>query len=105
MKKAELNILPQTQNILNLMGEQIRLARLRRRLSIELISERSGVSRTTIWKVEKGDPAVAIGIYAAVLNAIGGMEKDLLLVAKDDVLGRLLQDANMTVSKRAPRRK
>ncbi|MBR0090092.1 MAG: helix-turn-helix domain-containing protein, partial [Lachnospiraceae bacterium] len=49
------------------MGEQIRLARLRRKYSVKLIAERAGISRATLWKVEKGDAGVAIGIYAKVL--------------------------------------
>ena len=101
MKKHTTDILPQTQDILTQMGEQIRLARLRRDLSVELVAERAGISRTTLWSVEKGSPKVAIGSYAAVLHALGGMDKDLLLVAKDDILGRTLQDLNMTVRKRA----
>ena len=96
-------ILPQTQEILNQMGEQIRLARLRRRLSAELVAERAGLSRVTLSNIEKGSPSVAIGSYAAVLHALNGMDKDLLLVAKDDELGRKLQDMNLKVRKRAPR--
>ena len=91
-KKALL--VPKTVKIMNTVGEQIRLARLRRKLSVELVAERAGVSRTTVWKVEKGNPSVAIGIYAKVLNAIG-LQDDLLLIAKDDALGRLLQDAEL----------
>ena len=87
-------VVPRTLKILNKVGEQIRLARLRRRLSVELIAERAGVSRTTVWKVEKGNPSVAIGIYAKILAAIG-LQEDLLLVAKDDVLGHLMQDAEL----------
>ena len=76
-------MLPQTQAILEQLGEQIKLARLRRHLSAELVAERAGVSRATVWNVEKGNPSVAIGIYAAVLHALNNMDKDLLLVAKD----------------------
>ena len=83
MRKAVYNILPATENILETMGEQIKLARLRRDLSAELVAERAGISRTSLWKVESGSPAVAIGIYAAVLHALGGMDTDLLLIAKD----------------------
>ena len=49
-------------------------------------------------------PSVAIGIYAAVLHALNNMDKDLLLVAKDDVMGRRMQDLNLTIRKRAPRK-
>ena len=83
------------------LGEQIKLARLRRHLSAELVAERAGVSRATVWNVEKGNPSVAIGIYAAVLHALNNMDKDLLLVAKDDELGRKLQDLELTTRKRA----
>jgi len=96
-------VLPNTQAILQQMGEQIRTARLRRRLSVELVAQRAGVSRATVWNVEKGNPSVAIGIYAAVLHALNNMDEDLLLVAKDDVLGRKLQDLELKTRKRAPR--
>lgn len=85
------------------MGEQIKLARLRRQLPAELVAERAAISRTTLWHVEKGSPSVAIGIYAAVLHALHNMDKDLLLIAKDDEFGRKLQDLNMTIRKRAPK--
>ena len=86
------------------MGEQIKLARLRRRLSTELVAERAGISRATLWNVEKGSPSVAIGIYAAVLHALGNMDNDFLLVAKDDELGRTLQDLELPVRRRAPKK-
>lgn len=105
MKKASYNILPPTEEILTTMGEQIKLARLRRNLSTELVAERAGISRASLWKVEKGDPSVAMGIYAAVLHALNNMDRDLLMVAKDDVLGRELQDLNLLPKKRASGRK
>jgi transcriptional regulator with XRE-family HTH domain len=105
MKKAAYNILPATEDVLKTMGEQIKLARLRRDLPVELVAERAGISRASLWKVESGNPAVAIGIYAAVLHALGGMDKDMLLVAKDDELGRQMQDLNLMTRKRATRRK
>lgn len=104
MRKALNNILPGTEKILNTMGEQIKLARLRRSLSAELVAERAGISRATLWKVEKGNPAVAMGTYAAVLHALNNLDQDLLLVAKDDVFGRQLQDLGLITKKRAPRR-
>ena len=104
MSKKSTVILPQTQEILNQMGEQIRLARLRRRLSAELVAERAGLSRMTLSNIEKGSPSVAIGSYAAVLHALNGMDKDLLLVAKDDELGRKLQDLELPTRRRAPKK-
>ena len=104
MSKKSTVILPQTQEILNQMGDQIRLARLRRRLSAELVAERAGLSRVTLSNIEKGSPSVAIGSYAAVLHALNGMDKDLLLVAKDDELGRKLQDLELPTRRRAPKK-
>ena len=88
-------VMPETQKILEEMGEQIKLARLRRKLSANLVAERAGISRSTLWNVERGSSSVAIGSYAAVLHALGKMESDLLFVAKDDVLGRKLQDLDL----------
>lgn len=86
------------------MGEQIKLARLRRNLSSELVAERANISRSTLWSIEKGSPSVAIGYYAAVLHALNGMEKDLLLVAQDDKLGRTIQDLNLHVRHKASKK-
>lgn len=105
MSKKTVAIMPSTQKVLENMGEQIKLARLRRNLSTELLSERAGISRATLWAVEKGSPTVAMGIYAAVLHALGGLDKDLELIAKDDEFGRRLQDMNLMMPKRAKRGK
>ena len=94
-------VMPNTQAILTQMGEQIRLARLRRNLSTELVAERAGISRSTLWSVEKGSPSIAIGTYAAVLHALGNMDRDLLLVAGDDELGHKLQDLGLPTRVRA----
>ncbi|MBQ7727210.1 MAG: helix-turn-helix domain-containing protein [Clostridia bacterium] len=101
MGKKAVVLLPKEKNILEQMGEQIKLARLRRDITAKLAAERAGISRATLWKVEKGCPSVAIGIYAAALHALNGMDTDLLLVAKDDELGRKLQDLKLTTPKRA----
>ena len=105
MSKKTVAIMPSTRKVLENMGEQIKLARLRRNLSTELLSERAGISRATLWAVEKGSPTVAMGIYAAVLHALGGLDKDLELIAKDDEFGRRLQDMNLMMPKRAKRSK
>lgn len=89
---------------LEIMGEQIKLARLRRNLSAQIVSERAGISRATLWQIEKGTPSVAIGYYAAVLHALNDMDGDLLLVAKDDELGRKLQDLKISTPKRVRRK-
>ncbi len=103
MGRKAVSVLPGTQDILTRMGEQIRLARLRRQLSAELVAERAGISRATLWNVERGSPSVAIGIYAAVLHALNNMDTDLLLIAKDDELGRKLQDLQLSTKRRAPK--
>ena len=105
MNKRGVTVSPKTAEILKQMGDQIKLARLRRRLSAELVAERAGISRATLWNVEKGSPSVALGIYAAVLHALGNMDSDFLLVAKDDEFGRTLQDLELPVRRRAPKKK
>lgn len=97
-------LLPSTLRLLAEVGGNIKYARLRRNLGVELVAERAGISRATLWAVEKGSPSVAIGIYAQVLLAIG-LEEDLLAVARDDELGRKLQDARLPTRNRAPKRK
>ena len=104
MSKKKIVILPKTKRILTEMGENIKLARLRRKLSSEQVAERANISRPTLLAIEKGSPAVSIGSYLLVLQVLG-LEKDFLLVAKDDELGRKLQDAKISTSERAPKRK
>ena len=61
-------------------------------------------SHATLVSIEKGVPTVSIGAYAAVLHALNNMDSDLLLVAKDDELGRKLQDLTLPTRKRAPKK-
>ena len=96
-------LLPKQQKMLDALGENVKLARLRRDLSSQQIAERAGISRSTLIKIEKGDEGVAIGYYFRVL-AVLGLDKDILLVAKDDELGRALQDAKLVVKKRASKK-
>ena len=100
MPKKSIVLLPETVNILEQMGMQIKYARLRRQITAELVAERAGISRATLVAIEKGSPSVAMGCYAAVLHALNYMDKDLLLIAKDDELGRKLQGLNLPVRKR-----
>ena len=104
MSKTAYHILPVTEDILKTMGEQIKLARLRRDLPAKLVAERAGISRASRWNVENGSPSVSIGIYAAVLHALNNMDRDLLLVAKDDRMGREMQDLQLVTRKRASRK-
>jgi len=89
---------PALQDILKTLGENIKLARLRRKITTTMLAERAGMGRITLRKVENGDSAVTLGAYASVLFCLG-LEKDLLLVGQNDPLGRKLQDADLTVTK------
>ena len=101
MGKKSTAVLPQTKDILEKMGEQIKLARLRRGLSAEAVARQAGISRTTMCSVEKGSPSVAIGIYASVLHVMNEMDRDLLYIAREDEFGRKLQDLSLMAGKRA----
>ena len=103
MKGTKTVLLPKLTKILAEMGKNIKLARLRRKLTAEQVAERAGIARSTLWQVEKGLASVSLGTYAQVLFVLG-LEKDLQLIAKDDVLGRKLQDAELSIGKRAPKK-
>jgi transcriptional regulator with XRE-family HTH domain len=104
MTKRKIILLPKTKRVLGEVGENFKLARLRRRLSAEQVAERANISRPTLSAIEKGSPSVSIGSYLLVLQVLG-LEKDFLLLAKDDELGRKLQDARISIGERAPKRK
>ena len=89
--------------MLQTLGENIHLARLRRDLTSEQVAERAGISRNTLIKIERGDEGVAIGMYFRVLIVLG-LQDDLLLIARDDVLGRKLQDIGLTTPRRASKK-
>ena len=92
--------LPPTLNdTLKVLGENIKLARLRRKITTTMLAERAGMTRVTLRKIENGNGGVTMGAYASVLFCLG-LEKDLLLLARDDVLGRKLQDAGLTHTRR-----
>ncbi|OBX25713.1 DNA-binding XRE family transcriptional regulator [Gelidibacter algens] len=103
MAKVKIVLLPKTRRIIDEMGENIKLARLRRKLSSEQVAERANISRPTLVSIEKGKPSVSMGSYLSVLQVLG-LEKDFLIVAKDDTLGRKLQDAGILVNERAAKR-
>ena len=95
--------MPSQERTLAAFGDNIKYARLRRDLSSAQVAERAGISRTTLIKIEKGDEGVALGYYFRAL-AVLGLDKDLLLVAKDDRLGRALQDAKLPQRERATKK-
>jgi len=92
------------KNILTTLGENIKLARLRRKLSIRSMAERAGIATSTLGNIEVGSPSVSLGSYLQVLSVLR-LEEDLLLIADKDPLGRQIQDAGLTVKKRAPKKK
>ena len=88
---------------MKVVGEQIKLARLRRDLSLAQVAERATCSPLTVSRIEKGSPTVAIGIYLRVLYALQ-LDDDILLLAKDDELGRQLQDMALTTRQSASKK-
>lgn len=103
MRSRKPILLPKAQKVISTLGENIRLARLRRKYSTQQVSERANISRPTLLSIEKGNPNVSIGAYVKVLMVLG-LEKDINTVAKDDDLGRRLQDTNLIIKERAPKR-
>lgn len=102
MKTRNNILLPRAQKPLTTLGENIRLARLRRRYSMEQVAERADISRPTLHSIERGNSNVTIGAYVKVL-AVLGLEQDIAAVAKDDTLGRKIQDAGLIIKERAPK--
>ncbi|MEI6047846.1 MAG: helix-turn-helix transcriptional regulator [Bacteroidota bacterium] len=102
MKVRNTILLPRAQKTISVLGENIKLARLRRKYSAQQVAERANISRPTLVSIEKGNPNVTIGAYVKVLSVLG-LENDIMVVANDDKLGRRLQDAKLIVRKRAPK--
>ena len=102
MPRATAVPLPAVKRVLAEVGRNVRLARLRRKLSAELLAERAGMSRPTLRSLERGEPSVTLGALANVLHSLG-LEADLRHLARDDELGRKLQDAQLETSERAKR--
>ena len=103
MGKTTPSLLPKMKRLLAAFGGNLKLARLRRKYSSETVAQRVGITRRTLSKVEQGDPTVAFGVYARVMQVLR-LEEDLAQLAVDDVLGRKLQDAGLTPKRRAPKR-
>jgi len=101
--KKKVNLLPKHQRILKELGNNIKLARLRRKLSTKQVSVRANIARMTLYEIERGSQKVSIGAYVQVLFVLG-LENDIRKVGKDDELGRKLQDSELMVKERAPKR-
>ena len=104
MKSKGTNYTQKQKNILATLGENIKLARLRRKLSIRSMAERAGIAASTLGNIEDGSPSVSLGSYLQVLSVLR-LEDDLLLIADKDPVGRQIQDAGLIVKKRAPKKK
>ncbi len=89
------------KRLLESLGERLRLARLRRKLGVDITCERAGISRMTLYRAEAGNSAVALGTVVRILSVLG-LESDLDQIARDDKLGRLLQDNELRARHRPP---
>ena len=91
-------LFPQHKKILEIFGENVKLARKRRHLTAIQVAERADISRNTLYLIEKGNPGVSIGAVFNVLRVLG-LQDDFLKLAADDVLGKKLQDINLLKKK------
>ena len=98
MKSKKQVLFPKHQKILEKVGENIKLARKRRDLTTIQVSERVGIDRSTLVRVEKGDGRVSLGAYFNVLRVLG-LQDDFLRIATDDEFGRKLQDLKLLSEK------
>jgi transcriptional regulator with XRE-family HTH domain len=94
MKKKRQLVFPRYQQTLRQLGENIRLARRRRKLTTMQVAQRAGIDRTTLYGVEKGNSSVSLGAYFNVLRVLG-LQDDFLKLAADDEYGRKLQDLEL----------
>lgn len=94
MGRESISLLPRIRVQLTELGQNIRLARKRRGFPATLVAQRAGIARETLAAIERGSPNVSAGHYATVLFVLG-LEKDIALVARDDEMGRKLQDAKL----------
>lgn len=104
MNKKGPQLFPSESQLLASLGERLRLARLRRKFTTTLVAKRSGISRTTLMKIEKGDAAVTLASYVRVLS-VYALDGDLALIAADDPLGRRLQDLALSSGRKSSGRK
>ncbi|WGS53823.1 helix-turn-helix domain-containing protein [Paraburkholderia sp. D15] len=86
---------PSVDKQMRSLGERLKLARLRRAVPASLFAERLGISRDTLHRLERGDPGISLGTYMRALRVLG-LDKDMDTVARDDELGRKLQDLELT---------
>jgi transcriptional regulator with XRE-family HTH domain len=94
MNRKKVILFPQHQKIMDQLGENIKLARKRRKLTTIQVSERAGIDRSTLYQIEKGSGSVSIAAYFNTLRVLG-LHNDFLKLAADDELGRKIQDLNL----------
>ncbi|WP_053991623.1 helix-turn-helix domain-containing protein [Mangrovimonas sp. TPBH4] len=94
MSKKKQILFPKHKEVLKQMGENIKLARKRRKLTQEQVAERADIVRSTLYLIETGSPSVTIGAYFNVLRVLG-LQDDFLKIAADDEFGRKLQDLDL----------
>jgi transcriptional regulator with XRE-family HTH domain len=80
------------------VGENIKLARKRRKLTTIQVSERASINRSTLYQIEKGNGSVSMAAYFNTLRVLG-LQEDFLKLAADDTFGRKLQDLDLTSKK------
>lgn len=94
MNQKKQIIYPKHHKVMEQIGENIKLARKRRKLTTMQLAERADIARSTLYFIEKGNASVAIGAYFNVLRVLG-LQEDFLKLAADDTLGRKLQDLEL----------
>jgi len=94
MNSKRQTLFPKHLKILQELGENIKLARKRRRLTTIQVSERARIDRTTLYQIEKGAPSVSMGAYFNVMRVLG-LQDDFLKLASDDKQGRTIQDLDL----------
>jgi transcriptional regulator with XRE-family HTH domain len=92
MPRSSKRLLPSQQGRMTEFGERLQRARLRRRMSAEVLAIRAGISSRTLARIERGDPSVTIRSYVRVLGVLY-LESDLGLLGRDCDLIRRLYDA------------
>jgi transcriptional regulator with XRE-family HTH domain len=91
MRSKKAIVFPAHMKLLQQMGENIKLARKRRKLTSIQVAERAAINRSTLVEIEKGNPSVSMGAYFNTLRVLG-LQNDILKLAADDEYGRKLQD-------------
>lgn len=104
MSRPSRPLFPQTQRRAEALGERLRLARLRRRMSLTELATRVGATRATLARLERGQLSTSLGLLASVLGVLG-LEEDLDQLARDDELGRRLQDVRLQRPRRSSKGK